>query len=92
MLLEGLIGGVTSAITLGALFIPPNALLHPPSADGGRGACLHRRLVCACVAVLWTLSVSILTFHAPFAGSAGNGFFGCWGGLLCAVWVLWHEY
>jgi hypothetical protein len=36
---------------------------------------------------IWSTVAGILTFNHPFE-QAGNGYFGCWGGFLCATYFM----
>ena len=48
-------------------------------------------LLAIALVVGWAVVVGFLTFEPPYAGAAGNGYFGAWGGLLSASFVMWHE-
>jgi hypothetical protein len=49
-----------------------------------------RRGGAALLLLLWLVAATLLTFLGPFT-TTGNGFFACWGGLLCAFAFTWHE-
>ena len=78
-------GGIAiwALITAACTSVPVALLLLKPSLLSGRA----RTLLLVAMVVAWASVVYFATIVGPFAGT-GNGYFGAWGGLICATRTL----
>ena len=78
------VGVLTLVIAGAALLAPPVAAKM--DADPKIGKALSALLL-----ALWIPGAGVLTFEGPFLAT-GNGFFGAWGGLFCALLLVLLEF
>mmetsp|Transcript_56332 Transcript_56332/g.168647 ORF Transcript_56332/g.168647 Transcript_56332/m.168647 type:complete len:130 (-) Transcript_56332:120-509(-) len=76
-------------ISLGVVSIITSVVLL--AVDRETLAQMHRRIICIFLGLLWLAGAVVLTFYGPFK-TTGNGYFGCWFGLLSFIWYAAHDW